>query len=94
MLERLERLEALFPAYLQGMETRQQSSATRCISWFPAYLQGMETGLPGKPYSEPCRAFPAYLQGMETGVPGRQAGPGTPFPAYLQGMETGIRWLA
>ncbi len=41
----LRKVAPLFPAYLQGMETRIVVSLPRLHGGFPAYLQGMETSV-------------------------------------------------
>ena len=75
-----------FPAYLQGMESRQDLLMVPSSRRFPAYLQGMERLRARVDHARGAQ-FPAYLQGMERGRPeGRKTG-GQGFPAYLQGME-------
>ena len=54
-----------FWAYLQGMETWEETLSHNEVRGFWAYLQGMETELLFEGF-EYLREFWAYLQGMET----------------------------
>ncbi len=78
----------MFPAYLQGMETRWCKADGRLVlhGSQPTYKEWKQhLGLQGV---AGFSVFPAYLQGMETFLLHGDGVHHEPFPAYLQGMET------